>query len=74
MKWHPATRVFAAGLVLLGTLPANLPASSHREAPMITTMPKASQALMTLSSRASQAGLIVPSEVKPPIFQGWCQE
>ena len=37
-------------------------------------MPRRSQALMTFSSRAAQAGLIVPSGVKPPIFHGWCQE
>ena len=37
-------------------------------------MPRPSQALMTLSRRAAQAGLIVPSGVKPPIFHGWCQE
>ena len=41
MKWHPATRVLAAGLVLLGTLPANLPASSHREAPITALDQKA---------------------------------
>ena len=37
-------------------------------------MPSWSQALMTLSRRAAQSGLIVPSGVKPPIFHGWCQE
>jgi len=34
-------------------------------------MPTRSQALITLSRRAVQAGLIVPSELKPQIFHGW---
>ena len=37
-------------------------------------MPSRSQAVITCPSRAAQAGLIVPSGVKPPIFHGWCQE
>ena len=37
-------------------------------------MPSRSQALITLSSRAAQSGLIVPSGVKPQIFHGWFQE
>ena len=37
-------------------------------------MPSRSQALITLSSRAAQAGLIVPSALKPQILHGWFQE
>jgi hypothetical protein len=37
-------------------------------------MPCWSQAEMTSASRWAQAGLIVPSGMKPPIFHGWCQE
>ena len=37
-------------------------------------MPLRSQASITLSRRAAQAGFSAPSGVKPQIFHGWCQE
>ena len=40
----------------------------------VLSIPSRSQPLITLSRRADQSGLIVPSGVKPPIFHGWCQE